>query len=319
MVVRSELPRSKLGERLNFDFDHRPLETDATIFLRDGFEIDWRKTKQAFHDLMDNFDAHVDAEIERLASLQANALISNTGFVAIAAANALEIPSVVASSLNWADIFSYHADGSAYDAEHIGLARNAYKRASSYVAITPGILPEWHPRVQPIGPISAVGQNRRAQIAQVLGIDETAAWVVYAFGRDVPAAPASPPHNRNFVLFTPDAWDLPHGIKIGAVPFDFIDIVASSDIVISKPGYGIISEACCHDKKLVLLTREGWAETDALVDWTKNIGLLYGQYGCLDEIPLENVATWKPDSQKVTSLHLAGAHATQVIENAIYA
>jgi L-arabinokinase len=51
---------------------------------------------------------------------------------------------------------------------------------------------------------------------------------------------------------------LPDGLK-------HEDIVAAADVVVSKPGYGIVSECAAHRKPLLYTSRGRFAEYDVMV------------------------------------------------------
>jgi UDP:flavonoid glycosyltransferase YjiC (YdhE family) len=47
----------------------------------------------------------------------------------------------------------------------------------------------------------------------------------------------------------------------------FVDILCSSDVVITKPGYGTFLEAACNGVPVVTLQRADWPETPFLMAW----------------------------------------------------
>ena len=47
----------------------------------------------------------------------------------------------------------------------------------------------------------------------------------------------------------------------------FIDLLRSSDILLTKPGYGAFAEAACNGKPVLYVERDNWPETPYLVEW----------------------------------------------------
>ncbi len=50
------------------------------------------------------------------------------------------------------------------------------------------------------------------------------------------------------------------------------ELLASADLVITKPGYGTFVEAACHGVPVLYLERPDWPEAPALCDWLEAQG-----------------------------------------------
>ena len=64
----------------------------------------------------------------------------------------------------------------------------------------------------------------------------------------------------------------PDVISTATLDFPFIDLVRSCDVLITKPGYGLITEAACNGRPVLLVPRENWPETSVLQDWLSQHG-----------------------------------------------
>jgi UDP-N-acetylglucosamine:LPS N-acetylglucosamine transferase len=53
-----------------------------------------------------------------------------------------------------------------------------------------------------------------------------------------------------------------------------LDILASSDAVLTKPGYGTFVEAACNDLPVLSMRRPDWPETPYLNRWLNAHGIL---------------------------------------------
>ena len=69
-------------------------------------------------------------------------------------------------------------------------------------------------------------------------------------------------------------WSRPsHADRIAAhraleqLDMPFIDILASCDVLIAKPGYGSFTEAACHGLPVLYVPREDWPEAPYLTGW----------------------------------------------------
>ena len=62
-------------------------------------------------------------------------------------------------------------------------------------------------------------------------------------------------------------------IPLAGLPFSFIDLMASVDLVVTKTGYGMLVEAACNGVPLLFLARPDWPEWPWLEAWIEDLGL----------------------------------------------
>ena len=53
----------------------------------------------------------------------------------------------------------------------------------------------------------------------------------------------------------------------------FSDILASVDVLLTKPGYGAFTEAACNGIPVLYVRRDDWPEQPYLVDWLEQYGI----------------------------------------------
>jgi hypothetical protein len=56
----------------------------------------------------------------------------------------------------------------------------------------------------------------------------------------------------------------------------FLDLLASCDALLAKPGYGLFVEAACHGIPVAVVPRLDWPESACLVDWLAANGRMVG-------------------------------------------
>ena len=59
---------------------------------------------------------------------------------------------------------------------------------------------------------------------------------------------------------------------IESLPMGFSDLLASSDALLCKPGYGSFVEATCGGTPVLHVSRADWPESAALVEWLQEHG-----------------------------------------------
>ena len=109
------------------------------------------------------------------------------------------------------------------------------------------------------------GRPRRAELAKLTGADESKRWVLLSFTtldwdeaalREVEAL-------GDFEFFTVKPLDWPGRKNIHSIDrmkIGFSDVLASSDVVVTKPGYGILSDCVANAKPIVYADREDFIE-----------------------------------------------------------
>jgi hypothetical protein len=200
-------------------------------------------------------------------------------YLPLAAAQQAQIPSAAMCSLNWLDIFTAYC-GTAPGAEKImEQMRMAYAAAEVFLRISPGMPMQGFANVRNIGPIAAVGKNHRAQINAKLGLADTEKLVLVSMGGIAMRLPmerwASIPNVRWIVQAD---WEVsrPDVVVLESLQMDFIDVLASSDTILCKPGYGSFAEAACNGIPALYVAREDWPEEPYLIAWLEAHGLCRG-------------------------------------------
>jgi hypothetical protein len=117
------------------------------------------------------------------------------------------------------------------------------------------------------------GRRRRGELARLLGVAEGRPLVLVSmggigYGLDCAAWPASP----DLFFLAPGAVPAARGdmASIDALDLPFPDLLASVDVLLTKPGYGSFVEAACGGLAVAYLRRERWPEEAALLEWLRD-------------------------------------------------
>jgi UDP-N-acetylglucosamine:LPS N-acetylglucosamine transferase len=62
----------------------------------------------------------------------------------------------------------------------------------------------------------------------------------------------------------------PNALSVEATGLSYSDLVASVDLIITKPGYGMFAEAAAAGMPVLFTARGDWPETEALVTWLQD-------------------------------------------------
>jgi L-arabinokinase len=117
--------------------------------------------------------------------------------------------------------------------------------------------------------VALPGRRRREEIARAAGCDPAARWVLVGMGTvgwsDSALDRLEALRDVVFLTVRPLEWRRRNFRAFDPTSFPFADLVASADVVLSKPGYGILSECVVNDRPLVCVERDDFPEARVLV------------------------------------------------------
>jgi UDP:flavonoid glycosyltransferase YjiC (YdhE family) len=275
LTVMSDLPPAVLAARLDGEFTRLADDTDAVMRMQSAWQVDVPATCRAWREFHRDWEAGVRREVERLQEIRPDLLLADIPYRLLLAARLAGIPAVALCSLNWAAIHAAYCDGEA-DSVAIRLQMRAgYAAADSFITPAPALpMPELD-NVHAIGPIARTGALRRDEILARLNRSAGTRFVLVALGGIDSRLPlAGWPRMEKVVWLFDRAL---HGnrddlVDFTRLPLPFIDLLASSDAVLTKPGYGTYAEAVCNGTPLLTLARPDWPETPYLNAWARTHG-----------------------------------------------
>jgi hypothetical protein len=269
-VVRTALPRATLELRLAMPFEHWHAASDCNLVMHDAIRADLPASLAAYRAFHHGWPGTVDAEARRLVELGIDAVFSNVGYLPLAAARRAGLPAAALCSLNWADIFRHYLG---HEPEAHGILDQmvaAYAGADAFLRPEPAMPMADLANAVAIPPVVQAGRDRRGELLERLGLAPDTRLVLVGMGGiryrpPVEAWPCRP----GLVFLVPDDWraDHPCTRALRATGMVFRDVLASSDALITKPGYGSYAEAAAAGVPVLTIPRPDWPEAPYLNDW----------------------------------------------------
>jgi hypothetical protein len=276
-IVRSEVDPALLHRTLKPPYELRPGACDTGIVQASSVSQDDAATVAAAVDFYRDFDRRVEAETATLKGDDVALIVSDIAPLAFAAAARLRVPSVAIANFTWDWV---------YDTQP-GLDREPWiveRIRSAYAAATLALrLPLSHPfdvfrRVQDIPLVARRPSQPRSATREHFGIPADRRTALLSFGGyglpgiDVSRADCF----DEWTIVTTDrvmprsrlASDALVQVEEEAFRrsrFRYEDLVAAVDVVMTKPGYGIIAECIAADRPMVYTSRGAFREYDLLV------------------------------------------------------
>ncbi len=264
LTIQTAIPRDFLAGRYGEDFTHVPDIPDFGLCMVSATGIDVAASAARYAQLHRDWPAVVTHEAARLRAARPDLVLANVPYVTIAAAAEAGVPVVALSSLNWADLYAHYVGDDAILAQ----MRAAYGKAAVFLRCLPAMEMSL-PNLRDIGVIARRGEDRRRQLRERLGLSERPRIGLIAFGGIDHRLPlADWPHLADWQwLTTLDAPPRPDIIRWENGGLAFSDLLASVDVVVTKPGYGTFSEAGLCGTPVLFVPRPDWPESPHLDLW----------------------------------------------------
>jgi UDP:flavonoid glycosyltransferase YjiC (YdhE family) len=127
-----------------------------------------------------------------------------------------------------------------------------------------------------IGPIAEPATSARGQLAGLLHLAPGERTVLVGFGGipqdSLPFVQLEPLTGYRFLFDGPIPSDSTRFISTQSLPLSFKTLLASVDIILTKPGYGTLVEAVALGTPLVYVRRYNFADEQPLVDYLRRHG-----------------------------------------------
>jgi L-arabinokinase len=279
IVIRTSAPRwifkTPAG---NWPVEVDRVEADTGVVQIDGLRLDEDETARRAASFYADFDRRVDEEAAAIARLHAAAVVGDVPPLAFAAAARARVPSIALANFTWDWIYEAYPSFGSLAPGVMDIIRSAYQSATRSLRLP------LHGGFQPMArmtkdiPLIARHAGRsRAETRRALGMDQNTVIALASFGGhgvDLPYATIAT--STRFSLLVTDhetgngtgrhrgahvvgmAWLAERG-------FRYPDLVAAADVVVSKPGYGIVSECIANQTALLYTDRGRFREQDVFV------------------------------------------------------
>ena len=319
VVLRTAIPAWYFQDRLQLPWDISPCEQDVGCVQQGPLHIDVQRTWAAYHRFHKNWADKVAEETAALKRHSPQVVISDIAYLAIEAGARAEVPVVGLSSICWDQVLIHlEHEMPPESAPVINQIQRSYSNADLMIRVAPAIsMPAFH-RAQDISPIAMPGEANRQGVRDAVGAAAQERVVVITFG-GIPLT--SLPWNRieamtgyRFIVAGPVPPEAHRVVSSDTLPFRFQTIMASCDILLTKPGYATIVEAVASGTRVVYVRRYNFRDEDSLLAYLHRYG-----YGL--ELSIEDFLNgqWEQTMQTVLalpSLHTPVPPATGAAEAA---
>ena len=274
ITVVSSAPEWLFRSEIAEPFQYRGVQCDVGLVQKDALVIDEEATVHAWQEFNDRSQAWTEKETAWLRSVRARVVLSDIPPAAFDAAAAAGVPSVGLANFSWDWVYTHLARRAPGLLAAGARAREAYLKADLLLELPfAGDLSAF-PNRERIPMVARRQRRSRADTRRKLGLDVSDCAVLLSFGGvGLPGftpAVLAPLRGYRFLLMTEPANPPPNVIPLtrrGLEERDvaFLDLVGAADVVVSKPGYGVVTDAIAARTPLVYTDRGDFPEYPIMV------------------------------------------------------
>lgn len=276
LTLQSALPEAVLRQRVAGPFECVAGAADFGMVMVDALHAKIAESLAAYRAFHAEWDARLAWQEDRLRAAPPSAVLVDVPYLTLAATARLGIPALALCSLNWADILA----GYCPDAPDLAALRipmlSAYNSAIAFLQPAPSMPMPDLTNVKPIGPIAALGRDRRPEIDRRLALRDGETLVLMGLGGVDMRPPLEVwPELPGVRWLIPPNWEAARADRVDWAlldDFSMLDLIRSCDVLFTKPGYGAFAEAACNGTRVLYVERDDWPEEPWLSLWLTERG-----------------------------------------------
>lgn len=278
IVVRTSVPRWFFDISVRAPIDLQPARVDSGVVQIDSLHLDEDDTAREAARFYADFDRRVADEADLLSRIGASAVVGDVPPLAFAAARRAKVPSIALSNFTWDWIYGAYPQFERLAPGVLALIRDAYACATRALRLPLSGGFEPMAAVTRAVPLVARRSRRgRGQTRRALALEDQGPVVLASFGaygaklpyediaRDAPFTLVVTDHEMGDGSAAAGRLRRYTSETLAALGIRYEDLVAAADVVVTKPGYGIVSECVANGAALLYTSRGRFAEYDMLV------------------------------------------------------
>ena len=253
--------------------------------MHDALNVDIAASWQRYLTRNQHWARHLEEACAIVRSSQPDLIVSDVGDMPLAAGQALAIPTIAMSSLNWADMARAYFADLPDSTETLGHLTHLYDSATLALRLSPGMSMRGQQEhiLPPVGAVSALTrQQMDADLIKALPYPDQPRVLIGMGGIETMLPLSDWPQQSQMNLIVanqkalPEAGDAARGIVSADTlrkkhGWNFCDLLAGCDAVICKPGYGTFVEAALAGIPVLYVKRHDWPEQSVLVAWLQEV------------------------------------------------
>ena len=270
IIVKTDLPTDFLRSRIPADIEIRPGAFDVGLIQKDSIQADVEASLAALEKLYAREDELIRQEIAFMQTENIGVVVADVPAIPLAAAQHLGLPNIATSNFGWDWIYSEFIERNPRWSFFVEKFRAVYAQSNLLLRQPFSEPMEAFPHKIDLPLLAKPGTNRRSELAELTHADPSKKWVLLSFTTlDLDQNALNHLNTlTDYEFFTVEPLEWPTSCvhAIARSQACFADILTSSDIVVTKPGFGILSECIVNHKPIIYSDRADFCEYPILVD-----------------------------------------------------
>lgn len=270
LIIATTAPRWLLEEYIDGDFIYHPRVFDVGVIQLDSLQVDREATFETWQRIGEQQADLIAAEVKFLAEHKVDLIFGDIPPMVVEIAKAAKIPCWMAGNFGWD--FIYRDWGGKFQQLADRLSET-YSHCDRLFRLPFAEPMNSFSNIEDVGLTGAKPKHTAAYLREKFKLESDRPTALLTFGGlSLQAIPYQNLENFadwQFVTFDRDAPDLPNLIKANCDRIRPVDMMVVCDRIVTKPGYGTLSEALRVGVPVVCLTREGFLEAETLINGVK--------------------------------------------------
>lgn len=263
ICIRTRAPRALIEREVPPPVFLEQVQTDTGGYERSLLFSDPEKTIAVARDFYARIEPIIESEVAFVKSAKIDLVLSDVPPAASEIAARAGVPSVVVANFTWDRIYAEYPESEAI----VEQIRGYYEKTTLALEVPLGHPIDVFPRRERIPLIARKAEADAARTRRELGVEDGQVAVLLALKGDETAGRRLRVDDATIRLYTFSAIEGDGVIRLDEEwQTRFPEVLAACDVVLSKPGYGIVSECIANKRPLLHLPREGFLETPFLLE-----------------------------------------------------
>jgi L-arabinokinase len=269
ICIISDLPDFLIFQNVGRQLKVRHRKLDLGLVQKDSLRFDLGASLNALEKLKDRQEEIVTEEMEFLRSDGIQGIVSDIAFLPFLAASRLNLPSVGVSNFTWDWIYSsYLAEDKRWE-PLVEWIRDAYRRCGLFLQLPMHGDCSACPVIENVPLVARKAMKAPEHTREILKHPQGyRAYLISFADLDLSQEAISRLESIPRAMFyfkRPLSFDLANGRCLDSFDISYQDVVAAMDAVITKPGYGIVSDCLANNTPMAFTERGPFPESPILL------------------------------------------------------
>ena len=269
IIVKSDLPETFMQSRLPNNIELRRGAFDVGLIQKDSIQVDLDASLKSLETLYAGESELIRQEIDFMRSENIGVVVADIPAIPLAAAQRSGLPNIATGNFGWDWIYEEFGMSDPRWLPYVEKFRTIYAQTDLLLRQPFAEPMDSFPNRMDLLLLAQPGQNRKAKIVDITNADPGKRWVLLSFTSLDLEQPAldqlSKLSGYEWFSVEPLEWEDSPVHCISRSDVCFADVLASVDIVVTKPGFGILSECIANNKPIIYSDRIHFREYGVLV------------------------------------------------------